>query len=85
MPKQTYIAELAPVATPLPRNARLFVLLEAESDSEAIDTVNSLGIIRHDKAMQCDLYERNGREIGRKRWSGLSKPPRSAPRLSVVA
>lgn len=85
MPKHPYIAELAPVAVPLPRDARMFVLFEAESDEQAVDTVNALGMIRGDRPVQVDLYQRNGNALGRKLYSGLHRPPRHAPRLSVVA
>jgi hypothetical protein len=83
--KQTYVAELAPIAAPLPRDARMFVLFEAESDQQAVDTVNALGMIRGDRAVQVDLYQRTGSAIGRKLWSGLHKPARHRPVLSVVA
>jgi hypothetical protein len=85
MPKQTYVAELAPVAAPLPRDARIFVLFEAETDQQAVDTVNALGMVRGDRAVQVDLYLRHGNALGRKLWSGLHKPPRHRPQLSVVA
>jgi hypothetical protein len=82
---KTYLAEIAPVGAPLPRHARMFVLFEAETIGQAVDAVNGLGILRHDRPAQIDLYERHGRDTGPKLWSGLHKPARHAPRLSVVA
>ena len=80
-----YIAEIASISVPMPTGARVFVLIAADNDHKAIETVNALGIIRHDKRVQIDVFMRDGSTIGRKIWSGLSKPQRLHPRLSVVA
>jgi hypothetical protein len=76
-----YAAELSPVHVPLPNGARMFVLFEAASDALAVETVQALGVLRHDKLFQVDLYRRPDIKI----YSGLSRVKPSVPRLSVVA
>jgi hypothetical protein len=80
-----YVAEIAPVNTVLPQGARMFVLMVADTDAKAIETVQALDLIRHDKRVQVDLYQRDGSAIGRKVWSGLHHLRPGRPMLTVVA
>jgi hypothetical protein len=80
-----YVAEVSPVVSPLPTGARMFVLIVADSDTRAIDAVQALGVLRHDRPIQVDLFQRDGSSIGRKVWSGLNRVKPGQPMLSVVA
>ena len=79
-----FTAELTSITVPLPAGVRCCLLIEADSDEAAIDKAQALGILRHDRCIQLDVFQRDGSAIGRKIWSGLSKVAVAKPSLRVI-